>query len=147
MKNMWYENWVVWWWIGSKGETSSWLEGAGRAISPHSHGGKSRAHPNLGPCHATAPENRVSNELFPSSNKLLLTSTSPSFTPRRSPSRWLFGFGIVSSHCYYYCIYLAVILTGASLVAQPVKNLPAMQETWVRSLGQEDPLEKGKLSQ
>ena len=24
-----------------------------------------------------------------------------------------------------------------------LKNLPAMQETWVRSLGQEDPLEKG----
>ena len=31
----------------------------------------------------------------------------------------------------------------ASLVAQMVKNLPAMQETQVRSLGQEDPLEKG----
>ena len=31
----------------------------------------------------------------------------------------------------------------ASLVAQTVKNLPAMQETWVRSLGWEDPLEKG----
>ena len=30
----------------------------------------------------------------------------------------------------------------ASLVAQWVENLPAMQETWVRSLGQEDPLEK-----
>ena len=30
-----------------------------------------------------------------------------------------------------------------SLVAQTVKNLPAMQETRVRSLGQEDPLEKG----
>ena len=28
------------------------------------------------------------------------------------------------------------------LVAQMVKNLPAMQETWVLSLGQEDPLEK-----
>ena len=28
-------------------------------------------------------------------------------------------------------------------VAQTVKNLPAMQETWVRSLGWEDPLEKG----
>ena len=27
-------------------------------------------------------------------------------------------------------------------MAQKVKNLPAMQETWVRSLGQEDPLEK-----
>ena len=32
---------------------------------------------------------------------------------------------------------------NASLVAQLVKNLPAVQETWVRSLGQEDPLEKG----
>ena len=31
---------------------------------------------------------------------------------------------------------------GASLVAQMVKRLPAMQETEVRSLGQEDPLEK-----
>ena len=30
----------------------------------------------------------------------------------------------------------------ASLVAQTVQRLPAMQETWVRSLGQEDPLEK-----
>ena len=29
------------------------------------------------------------------------------------------------------------------MIAQTVKNLPAMQETWVRSLGQEDPLEKG----
>ena len=31
----------------------------------------------------------------------------------------------------------------ASLVAQLVKNLPAMWETWVQSLGWEDPLEKG----
>ena len=31
----------------------------------------------------------------------------------------------------------------ASLVAQTVKNLPAMRETWVRSLGWEDPLEEG----
>ena len=30
-----------------------------------------------------------------------------------------------------------------SLVAQAVKNPPAMQETWVRSLGWEDPMEKG----
>ena len=30
----------------------------------------------------------------------------------------------------------------ASLVAQLVKNLPAVQETWVRSLGWEDPMEK-----
>ena len=31
----------------------------------------------------------------------------------------------------------------ASLVAQLMKNLPVMQETWVRALGWEDPLEKG----
>ena len=31
----------------------------------------------------------------------------------------------------------------ASLVAQMVKNPPAVQETWVRSLGWEDPLEEG----
>ena len=37
----------------------------------------------------------------------------------------------------HMCIY-----TWASLVAQSVKNLPAVQETQVRSLGQEDPLEK-----
>ena len=35
------------------------------------------------------------------------------------------------------------ILTEIFPVAQMIKNLPAMQETWVRSLGQEDPLEKG----
>ena len=34
----------------------------------------------------------------------------------------------------------------ASLVAQVVKNPPAMQETWVQSLGWEDPLEKGKAT-
>ena len=31
---------------------------------------------------------------------------------------------------------------SASLVVQSLKNLPAVQETWVQSLGQEDPLEK-----
>ena len=34
------------------------------------------------------------------------------------------------------------MIMGASLVAQMVKRLPAMGETWVRFLGQEDPLEK-----
>ena len=34
----------------------------------------------------------------------------------------------------------------ASLVAELVKNLPGMRETWVRSLGWEDPLEKGKAT-
>ena len=34
-------------------------------------------------------------------------------------------------------------LWGASMVAEMVQNLPTMQETWVRSLSREDPLEKG----
>ena len=34
----------------------------------------------------------------------------------------------------------------ASLVAQLVKNLPTIRETWVQSLGWEDPLEKGKTT-
>ena len=36
-----------------------------------------------------------------------------------------------------------IIMNQVSLVAQMVKNLLAMQETQVQSLGQEDPLEKG----
>ena len=36
--------------------------------------------------------------------------------------------------------------SGASLVAQLVKNPPAMQETWIRSLGLEDALEKGNAT-
>ena len=39
-----------------------------------------------------------------------------------------------------YCI------AQASLVAQLIKNPPAMRETWVRSLGWEDRLEKGKAT-
>ena len=45
----------------------------------------------------------------------------------------------------YSCIYIYIHIytyIWASLVAQIVKNLPAMQETQVPSLGQEDPLEE-----
>ena len=42
----------------------------------------------------------------------------------------------------YYEIYI-IFEEMAFLVAQLVKTLPAMWETWVRSLGWEDPLEKG----
>ena len=38
------------------------------------------------------------------------------------------------------------IFFSGSLVAQSVKNLPAMQETWDRFLGWEDPLEKEKAT-
>ena len=43
-------------------------------------------------------------------------------------------------HLLYIVFFIAAILT---LVAQAVKNLPAVQETWVQSLGQEDPLGGG----
>jgi len=39
-------------------------------------------------------------------------------------------------------LYVLPIFSWASLVVQMVNNLPAMQETWVQSLGWEDPLEK-----
>ena len=39
-----------------------------------------------------------------------------------------------------------ISLSGASLIAQLVKNLPAMQEILVQYLGWEDPLEKGKAT-
>ena len=42
--------------------------------------------------------------------------------------------------CSHTCV------SWVSLLAQMVKNLPAMQETWVRSLAWEDPLEKGKAT-
>ena len=37
---------------------------------------------------------------------------------------------------------ITTLFVNQLYVAQMVKNLPAMQVTWVRSLGQEDPLEK-----
>ena len=45
-------------------------------------------------------------------------------------------------------VFLSDILATirVSVIAQLVKNPPAMRETWVQSLGWEDPLEKGKVT-
>ena len=40
----------------------------------------------------------------------------------------------------------SLIIAGAFLVAQLVKNLSAVQETWVHTLSWEDPLDKGKAT-
>ena len=48
----------------------------------------------------------------------------------------------VRSGCYDKITVLWVAY-GASLGAQVIENLPTIQETWVQSLGREDPLEKG----
>ena len=45
-----------------------------------------------------------------------------------------------------HLLYFKILHIRTSLVAQMVKNLPAVQETWVQSLGCEDPLEKGKAT-
>ena len=55
------------------------------------------------------------------------------------------------SWCTYPSLFFvrkipSVSLGWASLVAQLVKNVPAKQETWVQTLGWEDPLEKGKVT-
>ena len=47
---------------------------------------------------------------------------------------------------YISIFILQFKLYRASLVAQLVKNPPAMRETWIRSLGWEDILEKGKAT-
>ena len=51
-----------------------------------------------------------------------------------------------ASHAYFIFPFIPFVAQLASLVAQLVKNPLAMQETWVRSLGWEDPLEKGKAT-
>ena len=45
-------------------------------------------------------------------------------------------------HLFERLKYVALTIARASLVVQIVKSLPTMVETWVQSLGQEDPLEK-----
>ena len=53
----------------------------------------------------------------------------------------------IANITYYLCKKLLIAslryLIWASLEAQTVKNLPAVQETWYQSLAREDPLEKG----
>ena len=58
----------------------------------------------------------------------------------------LLFFRILLHFLLYKFLKVYLCLHMASLVAQLVKNPPAMRETWVRSLGWEDPLEKGKAT-
>ena len=82
---------------------------------------------------------------------LNLFQTSPEISPPSEP--WTFGADALqrgsNSGCFQ-CVVILQFLTIASLaaclltslVAPMVKCLPAMQETWIQSLGWEDPLEK-----
>ena len=56
----------------------------------------------------------------------------------------LFSWGVTYLHAVkWWDFHCCSIITGASPVTRMVKNPPVMQETWVRSLDWEDPLEKG----
>ena len=77
--------------------------------------------------------------------KLTFSLSSFTFIKRIFSSSSLFAIRVVSSA--YLRLFPGVEVSslcfpGASLVAQRVKRLPAMWETWVRFLGREDPLEK-----
>ena len=53
----------------------------------------------------------------------------------------------IDKWCFSFFFILSVSpLVGASLIAQLVKNLPSLQETLVRFLGQEDPWRRDRLS-
>ena len=67
------------------------------------------------------------------------------WTPRLGLLTCSWFLSLTCSHChsYYVGISALFIVFRASLVAQLVKNLPAIQETLVRFLGWEDLLEKG----
>ena len=51
------------------------------------------------------------------------------------------GISFLFSFAFSFSSFLRI-----SLVVQLVKNLPAMQETWIQSLGWEDPLANGKAT-
>ena len=61
-------------------------------------------------------------------------------------ARWIFVSKVMSLLFNILSKLVLAFLPRTSLVAQLVKNPPAMRETWVGSLGWEDPLEKGKAT-
>ena len=51
----------------------------------------------------------------------------------------------IQQFIYFTIVHIPLLLLRASVAAQMVKNLPAMQDTWVQSLHRKDLLEKGGL--
>ena len=84
-----------------------------------------------GPCFAKEESEKASLKLSIKIAKIMASSSNTSWQIEGEKLEAVTDFLLLGSK-----------VTG-SLVAQMVKNLPAMQETRVRSLGQEDPLEKG----
>ena len=73
----------------------------------------------------------------------------PVFLPGESQGRgawWAAVYGDAQSRTRLKWLSSSSSIFQASFVAQLVKNPPVMWETWVWSLGREDPLEKGKAT-
>ena len=80
--------------------------------------------------------NQISNALCHKTEAVIL--------PALSAARWHPScLGLTFPSQMSLAIRPLIVSLRASLVAQTLKNLPAMQETWVRSLDWEDALEKG----
>ena len=98
-------------------------------------------------CHYSLPVIYLLQFLFTSTFKeILFRALKPAFQ-HVIIVQWLLSSG-GDLNCQVQMIfrimnYLCLFIQRASLIAQLVKNVPAMQETPVRFLGQEDPLEKG----
>ena len=79
---------------------------------------------------------------------LTVSIVSPSICMKwwnRMPWSWFSECWVLTFTLYiinWSIIWVILSCFGASLVAQSLKNLLTMQETWVQSLGREDPLEK-----
>ena len=89
---------------------------------------------------------RTSTTLFLKSTTQRLVRKAGSETP--SKTHWIRICILIGSPSDSYTLTIEKRYSRlqASLVTQMVKNLPAMRETWVWSLGWEDPLEKGKAT-
>ena len=66
-------------------------------------------------------------------------------SPRALPRPWD-SLGKNTGVGCHFLLQCMKVKSESALVAQRVKRLPAMTETWVQSLGQEDPLEKKKAT-
>ena len=90
---------------------------------------------------AAMPSSRGSSPLRGHPRPLLWHVDSLPVVPATWEAMYIYGWEAVS--VYIYTRTYTYMYIWASLVAQTVKNLPAMQGIWVQSLGQEDSLEKG----
>ena len=67
-------------------------------------------------------------------------------SPRNGRAWWAAVYGVAQSRTRLKRLSSSRHFSGASLIAQLEKNLPAMQDTLVQFLGKENPLEKGRAT-